>query len=710
MSEHGFGLPQPPRRTTDQGRVAAASSRAGRLFALGLALVIGFVGIPIICFFTHWYETVVWKQPDEQQLTANALAPLVLFMVFLLLAVVNPIIHVIDRRFKLGRRELVIILSMWLVTAVISYTSFANPLLLNVGAFMSSNIEYGLMKQVGYKSYLPADLYLNAAGARTFFYGLGDGARHIPISQVPWREWIRPLMFWVPFMLVAVVLSSTLVQMVHRQWSKRELLAYPIADVTNLFISQKPERAFPDMFYSRPFWVGFAIVAFIFGLNDLQKLFPLLPTIRLQYWYSELVREFPFLAKYCCEYSFSLFRLLIHPYIIALVVLLPLEVSLTCWLGWILMILFTGVNFLISGDPFTEHGGENLRAGTYVGVFLVILVVGWREYAKIAWLALTFRKTDDPDLPNAARACRIFVLAFAGLVWLLVHAGLDWLMAVLFGCSFVLVMVIIARVTAEIGIPWLYNMYGAARFLPIGALGPAAVGPKSLVVMSLIGGMLDLNPSTSIAANETTYRKLEESQKSGLPRWRFNLILLLAAIVAIGGTIFSQLWNDYSFGARRETVMCWVPIRDCALSVSEQINRLQIEGKAEKLDQLSGFAKLSEVKSAPRFWRYFLYGFIAVTICAFMRLRFTWWPLHPLPLLFFNTWVMSRLFFSIFLGWAIKLAMVKIGGGKFFSESKPFFVGVIVGQIVVSVIFIFIVAIYYLIMGFVPADANVTWY
>jgi hypothetical protein len=156
--------------------------------------------------------------------------------------------------------------------------------------------------------------------------------------------------------------------------------------------------------------------------------------------------------------------------------------------------------------------------------------------------------------------------------------------------------------------------------------------------------------------------------------------------------------------------MGWVPIRDCALSVSEQINRLQVEGKAEKLDQLSGFAKLSEVKSAPKFWRYFLYGFIAVTTCAFMRLRFSWWPLHPLPLLFFNTWVMSRLFFSIFLGWAIKLAMVKIGGGKFFAESKPFFVGVIVGQIVVSIIFIFIVAIYYLVRGFVPADANVTWY
>ncbi len=711
MAEQGsYGSP----RASREGAQASASTEAPPkrgLPALALALLIGFAGILFISYFTHWYESIVWWQPEEQQLTSIALAPLVIFMVFLLLVVLNPILHLFLPWLKLGRRELILIVAMWLITAVISYTSFANPIVLTSGIFMSPHTDYGVMKDVGYKSYLPSAYYLNTADANDFLAGLGEGMRHIPVGQVPWRLWIGPLAFWIPLMLVAIVLSSTLVQIVHRQWSKHELLAYPIADVMNMFISQEKNRAFPDVFYRRGFWVGFAITAFVFTLNDLKKWFPLVPGIQLGFWYSNLVREFPFLAKYCCEYAFSLFRLLIHPYVIALAVLLPLDVSLTCWLGWILMILFTGVNFLFTGDPFPDDGSGHLRAGTYVAIFLVVLIVGWREYVKIVWLAFSFRKTDHPDLRNEAWACRIFVLAFVGLVWLLTRAGMDWLMATLFGCSFVLILLVMARITAEIGIPWLYNMLGSARYLPINALGPAAVGPKSLVVMSLVGGMLDLYPSTTIVANETIYRKMEESQKTGLPRWRFNAVLLLAAIVAIGATVFSQLWNDYSYGAKREPLMGWIPIRDCALATSESINRLKMEGRAEKLGQLSGFAKLGQIKASPKFWRYFLYGFGAVTMCAFMRLRFAWWPLHPLPFLFFNSWVMSRIFFSIFLGWLIKLGLVKIGGGKVFAQSKAFFVGVIMGQIVVSIIFVFVVTVYHLRTGIAPPPGTaITWY
>ena len=51
---------------------------------------------------------------------------------------------------------------------------------------------------------------------------------------------------------------------------------------------------------------------------------------------------------------------------------------------------------------------------------------------------------------------------------------------------------------------------------------------------------------------------------------------------------------------------------------------------AAELDKARGLARLKHAKSEPRFWRYFSYGFVAVCLFAFMRLRFTWWPLHPL--------------------------------------------------------------------------------
>jgi hypothetical protein len=63
---------------------------------------------------------------------------------------------------------------------------------------------------------------------------------------------------------------------------------------------------------------------------------------------------------------------------------------------------------------------------------------------------------------------------------------------------------------------------------------------------------------------------------------------------------------------------------------------------------------------------------------------------------------MSRLFFSIFIGWLIKVALVKIGGGKVFTRAKPFFLGVIAGQVAITGVFILVNVIYYLVTGIQP--------
>ena len=219
--------------------------------------------------------------------------------------------------------------------------------------------------------------------------------------------------------------------------------------------------------------------------------------------------------------------------------------------------------------------------------------------------------------------------------------------------------------------------------------------------MAVIGGMLDVYPGNTLAANETTYRKLEEGSR-GLTRTRFNLILFAAACLAIGATIFAHLWDDYSFGAAKERVMRTYIVKHVLNNTGADITRLQIEGQAAQLDRVTGLAKLRLAHAAPGFWRYFTYGLVLVGGCAFLRLRFARWPFHPLPLLFLNTWVMSRLYFSFFLGWLIKMALTKIGGGKLFTRSKPFFIGAIMGQLTVSCLWMIVAAIYYLVTGHKP--------
>jgi hypothetical protein len=60
-------------------------------------------------------------------------------------------------------------------------------------------------------------------------------------------------------------------------------------------------------------------------------------------------------------------------------------------------------------------------------------------------------------------------------------------------------------------------------------------------------------------------------------------------------------------------------------------------------------------------------------------MRFIWWSLHPAGFAVSSSWSMNVLWSSIFISWAIKFAILKIGGLKLHRQSIPFFLGLILG-------------------------------
>ena len=72
------------------------------------------------------------------------------------------------------------------------------------------------------------------------------------------------------------------------------------------------------------------------------------------------------------------------------------------------------------------------------------------------------------------------------------------------------------------------------------------------------------------------------------------------------------------------------------------------------------------------------------------RHYFVWWPLHPLGYTISANWKTAHIAFSAFLAWMLKLLILKYGGPKLYQSARPFFIGLIVGEIVAAALWLIV--------------------
>ena len=73
-------------------------------------------------------------------------------------------------------------------------------------------------------------------------------------------------------------------------------------------------------------------------------------------------------------------------------------------------------------------------------------------------------------------------------------------------------------------------------------------------------------------------------------------------------------------------------------------------------------------------------GVVAMSLLTFLKYRFPWWPFHPVGFALAGTGTSVRYtVFSVFLAWAIKFVLLRIGGVALYRRCRPFFLGVLVG-------------------------------
>jgi hypothetical protein len=149
---------------------------------------------------------------------------------------------------------------------------------------------------------------------------------------------------------------------------------------------------------------------------------------------------------------------------------------------------------------------------------------------------------------------------------------------------------------------------------------------------------------------------------------KITALLMLSLLIGYVVSLRSMLWMEYSFLEPRdvshEIVNYW-GARD--------------NPRQQVMEPTVAYAKqpYQRTHSVPA---HLTFGFVLTSVLSFLRLRYSWWPLHPVGFLMMPTFGAAHLWFSIMLGWLARALILRFGGAKFYLGAKPFFIGLIVGE------------------------------
>jgi hypothetical protein len=144
---------------------------------------------------------------------------------------------------------------------------------------------------------------------------------------------------------------------------------------------------------------------------------------------------------------------------------------------------------------------------------------------------------------------------------------------------------------------------------------------------------------------------------------------LIGIAVAFAASFWLTLSSGYHIGAT--TMQGWF---------FQQVPKLGYDWAQAKVATNPG--------PATSYWGLLGGGGVIYMLLAAARFRFMNWPLHPIGFALGPVWIMSQIWFSAFLAWLFKAVMLRYGGMKVYTAFRPLFLGLIMGQYALNVLWL----------------------
>jgi hypothetical protein len=253
-----------------------------------------------------------------------------------------------------------------------------------------------------------------------------------------------------------------------------------------------------------------------------------------------------------------------------------------------------------------------------------------------------------------------------GWLW---FAGTQWWMAMIIVAFILIAHIVVARVVAETGLPSYRSGIGVAQVytnFPV-----SAVTGKDVFFAGQFSILGPLTTRDSLAAFATTGLGLaRESGTDDRPGRRLGGAIAFALLVGCIVAATTTLWCHYTY----PTPM----LRDVAPQ-GNNFGAVYIP-KRDMGDPLSAFGENRFTPKQHNPYVHMTIGFAVTSFLEFATLRWTSWPLLPVGYVASHGSFIGAAWFSIFLGWAAKVLIVRFGGATLFNTLRPLFIGIIFGE------------------------------
>ncbi|MCS7224961.1 MAG: hypothetical protein NZ959_10480 [Armatimonadetes bacterium] len=596
-------------------------------------LLIGFAILPLLVLWIHDAEFRLGGTAGHTAL-ANTSLPVAPFFAFLVLVVLNSLLKRLLPRWRLDRRDL---LMVYLVGAATTGIASSGGLHFLVPA-LASPVYYASPENNWREliwSHIPQwFIPWEPAVIRGFFIGG---------QKVPWTDWSRVIFVWSLFLIGVLLTTLFLCLFLYRQWAERERLSFPTAHIA---VGLADERR--GLWQGRGFLFGFAIPFFIGTWNTAARNLPFLPLIDVRGERFNLEAVFvdrPWNAIGWTPVAF-------YPFVIGLGYFLTTEILLSCWLFYLIVkverILAAafGLDALGRGGfntyPYTEHQG----AGAFLAIIGISLLLGRRHLIK-----------------DAGRYGPVPVVIFLVGLFFLIGFALLGGMRLVTATSLILLslayMTVATRIRGEVGSPWLFGPQVDPNNLLTTSFGTAALTPRELTVMAFLRNITTFDLRCLPMPHQMDALKM--ASLSGVSQRAVVTSLFIATVFVVPFAFATVLALLYKLGG------------------SAKADQWRILMGRQPFDQLAAYLR-SPVEPDPRESVAVGLGFLVTVLLNGIRSRWVHFPLHPFGYAIANSQTLDRIWLPYTIAWAIKSFVLRYLGTRVYRGLMPFFLGLIVGD------------------------------